>query len=516
MVQTSTALPTHPRRGLAGIHHTTKYTPKVVKKSPTPAPSTFPEGSDDSDSDSYDSYEQEGSIDVDLKGSDEADVDLKGSEELDIESSQDVDMDVDGSADMDVELGPHDGLDFSGEGDQTVDLDSSEDMDFDASASLGASGQLDADIEFTDGSVDVDIDDDEDYSQELEFEDNEVVDEIIDVPEGAKSIHLRVHRGNVDLDIIKSAQFTPKSEEAKPEAKKEEEQKEEAPAQEEKNTEVAAATTEESVSYAAEAKEWVEENGSKPAFLGGIIGAAVGIVGVAGVAIAKRRKRTSAKSVLEADVEADEAAAAEEDEDASESDSDEDSDEDVEAGVQALTEEDKDEEKKTSVVEGSVSVIGINLSIMYGIGVDLALVPRFERSFARFGKRFLRRAFHPKEIEEFYARPSSERAVYLASRWAVKEATFKAFQSYRVLFPEIYAARGGVEGPRVPTFLPVTKDSKALRLEFSGETAALAQQLRLVDPLVSISHDGDYAVAYVLLQQEGHDDVAPASTATWK
>ncbi|RLN58813.1 hypothetical protein BBJ29_004205 [Phytophthora kernoviae] len=350
MVQTSTALPTHPRRGLAGIHHTTKYTPKVVKKGPTPAPSTFPEESDDSDS--YDSYEQEGSIDVDLKGSDEADVDLKGSEELDIESSQDVDMDVDDSADMDVELGSHDGLDFSGEGNQTVDFDSSEDVDFDASASLGASGQLDANIEFMDGLVDVDINDDEDYNQELEFEDNEVVDEIIDVPEGAKSIHLRVHRGNVDLDIIKSAQFTPKSKEAKPEAKKEEEQKEEGPAQEEKNTEVAAATTEESVSYAAEAKEWVEENGSKPAFLGGIIGAAVGIVGVAGVAIAKRRKRTSAKSVLEADVEADEAAAAEED--ASESDSDEDSDEDVEAGVQALTDEDKDEEKKTSVVEGSV------------------------------------------------------------------------------------------------------------------------------------------------------------------
>ncbi|KAG7398239.1 hypothetical protein PHYBOEH_011412 [Phytophthora boehmeriae] len=145
---------------------------------------------------------------------------------------------------------------------------------------------------------------------------------------------------------------------------------------------------------------------------------------------------------------------------------------------------------------------------VYGIGVDVAVVPRFERSFARFRQRFLRRAFHPSEIEEFYTRPSSERAVYLASRWAVKEATFKAFQRYRVLFPEIYTTRRGIEGLNVPTSLPVMKDSKALRLEFAGETAALAKQLRLVSPLVSISHDGDYAVAYVLLQQEEHEDVA--------
>lgn len=139
---------------------------------------------------------------------------------------------------------------------------------------------------------------------------------------------------------------------------------------------------------------------------------------------------------------------------------------------------------------------------VFGIGVDVALVSRFERSFARFGPRLLRRAFHPSEIEQFYARPSGERAMFLASRWAVKEAAFKAFQRYRVAFPDIYAERRGIEGDAVPTALPVTQNSKALRLQFAGETAALARRLRLVDPMVSISHDGDYAVAYVLLQQE--------------
>lgn len=117
---------------------------------------------------------------------------------------------------------------------------------------------------------------------------------------------------------------------------------------------------------------------------------------------------------------------------------------------------------------------------VFGIGVDVALVSRFERSFARFGERLLTRAFHPTEITEFHVRPNAERATFLASRWAVKEATFKAFQRYRVRFPEIHAVRRGLEGPAVPTALPVADDSKALRLQFSGETETLAKRLRLV------------------------------------
>uniref|UniRef100_A0AAV1TF78 4'-phosphopantetheinyl transferase domain-containing protein n=1 Tax=Peronospora matthiolae TaxID=2874970 RepID=A0AAV1TF78_9STRA len=140
---------------------------------------------------------------------------------------------------------------------------------------------------------------------------------------------------------------------------------------------------------------------------------------------------------------------------------------------------------------------------VYGIGVDVALIARFERSYARFGKRLLTRAFHPIEISEFYARAGTDRATYLASRWALKEATFKAFQRYRVQFPDIYAVQRGLDScAAVPTALPVTEKSKALRIEFAGETKGLAKQLRLVEPLVSISHDGNYAVAYVLLQQE--------------
>ncbi|KAE9183944.1 hypothetical protein PF005_g21880 [Phytophthora fragariae] len=199
----------------------------------------------------------------------------------------------------------------------------------------------DGDPQFEDGSVDLELDDSE---QELEFEDDQVVDEVIEEPEGAKSIRLRVNNCNVDLDIIKGVKPHDKKAAAQPEQKKGEAAT--APTE----------TKEESVSFAAEAKEWLNDNRQNGALIGSIVGAVVGIVGVAGVAIAKSRKRASEKSVLVEDGAADAEAEAEVDDDAaSESERDVDSDEDVEAGVTALTVEDAaEEEKKSSVVEGSV------------------------------------------------------------------------------------------------------------------------------------------------------------------
>lgn len=73
----------------------------------------------------------------------------------------------------------------------------------------------------------------------------------------------------------------------------------------------------------------------------------------------------------------------------------------------------------------------------------------------------------------------------------MKEATFKAFQRYRVLFPEIYTLRqgrcndsAGSDTRHAQTKLPIAADSKALRLAFCGETQALAEQLQIVVRLV--------------------------------
>ncbi|KAE8965494.1 hypothetical protein PR003_g29815, partial [Phytophthora rubi] len=109
-------------------------------------------------------------------------------------------MDYSGDGDLDVDLGPGEGLDYGADGDQDLDLSSSGDLDFSVDACLDASGELETEIQFEDGSVDLELDD---SKQELEFDDDQVVDEVIEEPEGAKSIRLRVNNCNVDLDIIK-------------------------------------------------------------------------------------------------------------------------------------------------------------------------------------------------------------------------------------------------------------------------------------------------------------------------
>uniref|UniRef100_K3WX56 Uncharacterized protein n=1 Tax=Globisporangium ultimum (strain ATCC 200006 / CBS 805.95 / DAOM BR144) TaxID=431595 RepID=K3WX56_GLOUD len=156
---------------------------------------------------------------------------------------------------------------------------------------------------------------------------------------GAKKVHLRVHNGQVELDIIKEAPAQKKEPVAFPA---------ETP---KKEVATAAPTTVEKVeTLAKEGMEWVENNSNKPAFLAGAVGAAVVMVGVAGVAIAKSRKRSAPTSALDVEAaEADAQAATEEqDEEADENESSSDEESADEA-------EDTEEKKEAAgVVEGSV------------------------------------------------------------------------------------------------------------------------------------------------------------------
>lgn len=54
------------------------------------------------------------------------------------------------------------------------------------------------------------------------------------------------------------------------------------------------------------------------------------------------------------------------------------------------------------------------------LGIDLTKISRFENQ----NKRFLTKALHPEEIKEY--EQTENKAAYLATRWAIKEALFKA------------------------------------------------------------------------------------------
>jgi holo-[acyl-carrier protein] synthase len=128
------------------------------------------------------------------------------------------------------------------------------------------------------------------------------------------------------------------------------------------------------------------------------------------------------------------------------------------------------------------------MSRFVGIGVDLAHIPRFERVYARFGERFLAKCLHPAEIHRFHRlqrKDNGRHWSFLASRWACKEAAVKA-SGARLFFPEL-CVEGGSPRPQ----LKITGETNRRFLQEQGIKADHTQ--------LSLSHDGDYAIAFVTM-----------------
>jgi len=126
--------------------------------------------------------------------------------------------------------------------------------------------------------------------------------------------------------------------------------------------------------------------------------------------------------------------------------------------------------------------------MIVGVGVDLVRIARIRRAIERWQERFLDRVFTPEEVA--YARRRRDPAEHLAARFAAKEATLKALGTgltMGVRWREMEVRRPRGERPR---------------LLLSGRTAALgaARGVRIIH--VSLTHDGEYAMAQVLAEGE--------------
>lgn len=128
---------------------------------------------------------------------------------------------------------------------------------------------------------------------------------------------------------------------------------------------------------------------------------------------------------------------------------------------------------------------------VFGHGVDLAHVPRFVHMIEKWGDKFYSKALHPVEIEQIQKHATiEEKARFLASRWALKEALVKA-SAKRLLFYEMYMEREHRgKDPR-----PVLKTV--------GDVKEYFDSLGL-SSVVTITHDGDYAMGSVILYQTQH------------
>jgi holo-[acyl-carrier protein] synthase len=122
---------------------------------------------------------------------------------------------------------------------------------------------------------------------------------------------------------------------------------------------------------------------------------------------------------------------------------------------------------------------------MLTTGVDIIYVPRVERAVREFGERFLMRVYTP--LERLYCR---ERIPELAVRFAAKEAVAKTLGvGMRIL------ARDGIQWHEAE-IIGDRRGKPLVRLH--GSAASRAEELGLTQWAVSLTHEREYAVAFVV------------------
>ncbi|MGQ9815364.1 MAG: holo-ACP synthase [Candidatus Roseilinea sp.] len=122
---------------------------------------------------------------------------------------------------------------------------------------------------------------------------------------------------------------------------------------------------------------------------------------------------------------------------------------------------------------------------MLTTGVDIVYVPRVERAVHEFGDRFLERVYTLPE--RLYCR---ERIPELAARFAAKEAVSKALGvGMRIL------ARDGILWHEAE----IVGDGRGKPLiRLHGRAALRSAELGLTQWSVSLTHEREYAVAFVV------------------
>ena len=122
-------------------------------------------------------------------------------------------------------------------------------------------------------------------------------------------------------------------------------------------------------------------------------------------------------------------------------------------------------------------------------GVDLVDVERLTEMIAQSGPEFLESGWTAAERTECGAEPAR-----LATRWAAKEATMKAL--------------GTGIGTVSPLDIEVlTLPSGAPTLRVTGSALARAQELKIAHWSLALSHESQFAVAFVVATAGGNTNV---------
>ena len=123
-----------------------------------------------------------------------------------------------------------------------------------------------------------------------------------------------------------------------------------------------------------------------------------------------------------------------------------------------------------------------------GVGVDIITITRMKNILETSGNSFLNKVFTPWERQRLETHP--DKVAYAAMVFAAKEAIFKTFGigwHFGVQFSEI-EVRDGKFGEPEPVL--------------SGRFAEIAAERGVTRVLLSLSDDGDYAIAVAALSKD--------------
>lgn len=110
------------------------------------------------------------------------------------------------------------------------------------------------------------------------------------------------------------------------------------------------------------------------------------------------------------------------------------------------------------------------------IGTDIAYIPRFDK----LSEHTIERIFTPYEVKVSEEK-KAKRGEYLASRFASKEAYVKA---------------------KGTGFKGISPSDIETRSDDNGAPYLVIKGVRESGTMLSLSHDGDYALAFVVIENE--------------
>lgn len=127
--------------------------------------------------------------------------------------------------------------------------------------------------------------------------------------------------------------------------------------------------------------------------------------------------------------------------------------------------------------------------MIYGIGTDIADIQRIRKVYEKHGTHFARTLLSEKELEILHDRIG--KAEFLAGRWAAKEAFAKALGTgigESCSFTEIEILPDEHGAPEITALY--------------GKAGKTVQEKGITRYHVSISHERDYAVGFVVMETE--------------